>query len=130
MRPALMQYLPVAALVVGSVLGIAWLWFAVRRRGLAKRPLLLGLQLLGLLPMLYVGLVWAGLLPERYVRFERPGLSVVAALAVSFIAVRLVSLSGRQHAVRRGLTELLIGVSALTACLAAMGVEFGKPLDR
>lgn len=130
MRPALMQYLPVAALVIGSLLGLGWLWFAIRRRGLVGRPVLLTVQLLGLLPVLYVGLVWAGVLPERYVRFERPGLSLVAAVGVSFIAVRLLGLSARQHSFRRWLTEVLIGVSAIAASLAAMGVEFGKPLDR
>lgn len=130
MPPAVAQYLPVAAVVLGGASALAWVVWSVRRRGLAKRPWLLLFQSLGLLPALYVGLIWVSAIPERYVRFERPALSLVAAAALSFICLRLLGLSARQHRVRRNLTELLIGASALAASLAAMGVELGKPLDR
>lgn len=130
MPPALGAQLPWLALALGLVVFGSYLGWALRRAGLGRRPLLLGLSLLGVLPVLYLGLTWARVLSEHYVRFERPLLALPAAVVVAAIAHRLLGLSPRQGAARRTLTELLIGVSALAAAFAVSGAELGKPLDR
>ncbi|MBX3182297.1 MAG: VWA domain-containing protein [Polyangiaceae bacterium] len=84
--------------------------------------------MLGVAPLAYLGLVWVGLVPERYVRIERPFVSLIAALALAFITLRLLQLTSR--GTRRWLTELLLTTSALAAALAAMGLSLGRPLDR
>ncbi len=78
------------------------------------------LLLLARLPGLYV----------PYLRFERPLLAVPAAAAVWFLAARLALLSPRQHRARRLLQTLALGLAALAAAYAVVGVELGRPLDR
>lgn len=102
----------------------------VLRRTVLKRPALLVTTLLGALPLIYVELVWTRLLHDRYCRVERPALALVATLAVGFVVLRLSTLSPRMHRARRLLVELLLGLSALTAGAAAMGLSIGKPLDK
>lgn len=130
MPPALGARLPWLALALGLLVFGSYLGWALRRAGLGRRPLLLGLSLLGASPVLYLGLTWARVLSEHYVRFERPLLALPAAVVVAAIAHRLLGLSPRQGAARRTLTELSIGVSALAAAFAVSGAELGKPLDR
>ncbi len=130
MIPAsLAPYLPWLTVASAMAVVAAYLLFAIRRRGLAQRPLLLGATLLGFLPALYVGLVWVRLLPDRHLRMDRPLLALPVAIAVAFVAWRLTSLSPRQSRVRRGLTEAFMTAAALLAALAAVGPELGKPLD-
>jgi uncharacterized membrane protein len=128
--PSVTRWVPLAALVLGAVAWLAYLGWAARRKRLARRPILMATSVLGVLPLLYVGLTWARVLPDHYLRIERPLLALPCALAVVFVAHRLLSLSPRQNAWRRGLTELMIGLSVLAASLAAVGAELGKPLDR
>lgn len=130
MPPALAAELPWVALALGLLAFGSYLTWAIRGAGLGRRPLLLALSLLGTAPVLYLGLTWARLLSEHYVRFERPLLSLPAAVVVAFIAHRLLGLSARQGKAHRLLTELLVGASALAAAFAVSGAELGKPLDR
>ena len=97
---------------------------------LFSRPALAALFVLGLLPAVYVGLIWLDLIPERYIRLERPLLAFPSAIVTTFIALRLRGLSSRQHRARRWLTEISLGLAALAAALAVLGPELGKPLDR
>ena len=87
-------------------------------RALAAVPF--ALIVLGRLPWFYV----------PYLRFERPLLTLPAAAAVWFVVARLSLLSARQHRLRRVLQTLTLGVSALAAAYALIGVELGRPLDR
>ena len=128
--PALAAKLPWLALALGLLVLGSYLAWALRRAGLGKRPLLLAVTLLGVAPVVYLGLTWARLLSEHYLRFERPLLALPVAVAVVAIAHRLLALSPRQGAGRRALTELLMGLSALAAGFAVVGAELGKPLDR
>ncbi|MCB9576819.1 MAG: VWA domain-containing protein [Polyangiaceae bacterium] len=77
-----------------------------------------------------MALVWTRLIPERYLRLERPLLALPCAIAVAFVAHRLLRLPGRQSRLRRTVTELLVTLAAITAALATIGTEIGKPLDR
>ncbi len=128
--PSVTRWVPLATLVVGVLAWALYLGFALRRARLGRRPILMATSVLGVLPLLYVGLTWARVLPDHYLRIERPLLALPCALAVVFAAHRLLSLSARQHAWRRALTELCIGASLIAASLAAIGAELGKPLDR
>lgn len=128
--PAVAAKLPWALFALGLVALVSYLWWAVRNAGLGRRPLLFGLSVLALVPLVYQGLTWVRLLEERYIRFERPLFALPVAVAVVAIAHRLLMLSPRQGKARRSLTELLIGLSALAAALGVIGVELGKPLDR
>ena len=65
-----------------------------------------------------------------YLRFERPLLAVPAALVVWFVIARLGQLSPRQHRARRALQTATLGLAALAAAYAVIGVELGRPLDR
>lgn len=130
MPPALTAQLPWIALAAGVLAWSAYLVWAIRSRGLARRRVLLGASVFAALPALYLGLTWARLVEEHYLRFERPILTLPAAVVVAIIAHRLLDLSSRQGRLRRGLTELLIMASALAAALAVSGAELGKPLDR
>src|SRR4029453_6189983 len=85
---------------------------------------------LGVLPSLYVALLWLGAIEERWVRLERPLAAFPAALAGVFACVRLRRLSPRQSPWRRALTELLLASAALAAAWATIGIELGRPLDR
>ena len=129
MTPEVAKYLPWVASAAGLALAVAYHVSAIRR-GMAKRPVLLIASLLASALVVYVGVTWIGLIPERYVRLERPLLAIPCAVAVCYVAWRLLSLSHRVGRFRRFLTELLIATSALAAALAAVGVEIGKPLDR
>lgn len=120
-----LPYLALAASVVA--LGALLFW---RRSGLRTRPALLAAVVLGWLPLLYVELVWVRAIPERYLRVERPFWALIGAAAVAFVALRLATLSPRQHPARRLLTELLLAGATLAASLATLGLELGRPLDR
>jgi len=116
----------VAALCAGYVGYLGW---ALKKRGLARRPLVLFASLLAAAPAFYVALSWARLIDERYLRLERPLLSYPVGLLVIVIAHRLLRLSPRQSPLRRGLTEAMVLLSALGAAFATIGLELGKPLD-
>ncbi len=128
--PAVAVWLPPLAVLALVLLFAGSLTHSIRRRGLHKRPVLLSTSLLGVLIALYWGLVWVGVVDERVIRWERPTLALPCSIAVMAIAHRLLLLSPRQGRWRRVLTELLMCASALTAALATMGVELGRPLDR
>ncbi|HEU4537963.1 MAG TPA: VWA domain-containing protein, partial [Polyangiaceae bacterium] len=122
--------LPVVALaltLLAVALGGARL---VRRHGLGRRPLLLAAGLLGVLPLVYVELVWTRAIGDRYLRFARPEASPLVAAAAVFVVVRLLSLRASMGPARRALTEGLLGASALAAGLSVLGPELGLPLDR
>jgi Ca-activated chloride channel family protein len=78
------------------------------------------LIVLGRLPWFYL----------PYLRFERPLCALPAAAAVCFVVARLSLLSARQHRLRRALQTLTLGVAALAAAYALIGVELGRALDR
>jgi uncharacterized membrane protein len=122
--------LPYLALALTLAAGVALLVLGVRRLGLGKRPVLIATAVLGWAPLLYVELVWMRAFADRYLRIERPWGAVLAAVAASYVVVRLLALPGRMHRARRVAVEALIGASVLAAALATMGLEFGHPLDR
>ncbi len=128
--PAIAAQLPKIALAVGLVAWVAYLLWAVRSAGLARRPILLLLSVLGVLPLAYVGATWTRLLPETWIRLDRPMLALPCAILLVAVAHRLLRLSPRQDAWRRALTEIFITVSALAAALAVIGTQLGRPLDR
>ncbi len=119
--------LALALTLLGAGLGAA---FLARRRGLGRRPLLVATALLGLLPLVYVELVWARLFGDHYLRFGRPEAAPLAAAAALFVVVRLLELRPSMGRARRALTEGLLGASVLAAGLAVLGAELGIPLDR
>ena len=86
-------------------------------------------MILGAMPALYVGLVWAGAVHDRYLRLARPWVTLAALAATSFIAFRL--LPRRTHAGpwRIRLGDLLSMGAAFAAAMAAAGPEIGRPLD-
>ena len=88
------------------------------------------LRALGALPLLLVALGQVPRFYVPYVRFERPLYTLPAAVAVWFIVARLARLPARQHRARRLLQTLTLGIAALTAAYALIGVELGRPLDR
>ena len=128
--PGLAVWLPTAAVLGLILLYAGHLTLAIRRRALHRRPVLLTTSLLAALAALYWGLVWMGVADERLLRWERPALVLPCSIAVMAVAHRLLQLSPRQSRWRRTLTELWMCASALTAALAAVGVELGRPLDR
>jgi uncharacterized membrane protein len=127
---SLAPYVPFVVLGLGLAIWASYLTWAIRQGGLARRPVLLTGSVLAAIPVLYLGLIWCRLLAEHYIRFERPLFALPAAVVVIAVAHRLLSLSARQGAWRRALTELLMMLSALAAMLAMLGTELGKPLDR
>jgi uncharacterized membrane protein len=122
--------LPYLALALTLAAGVALLVLGSRRLGLGRRPVLLATAVLAWAPLLYVELVWMRAFPDRFLRVERPWGAVLAAVAVSYVVLRMLSLPGKMHRVRRALVEGLVGASALAAALATMGLEFGHALDR
>lgn len=117
-----------ATLLVACI--AAFFWWAVRRRGLARRPIPLGVAVLGVLPAIGVALGWAGWLQIPTVRWEAPWLGVPAGAVVLWIATRLLDLSPTLGSSRRMLIELCYGVAALGSAFAAVGLSVGLPLDR
>jgi uncharacterized membrane protein len=87
-----------------------------------------GLYALAALPCALLVLSHWFYLPR--LRFERPLLAIPAALAVWFVVRRLAGLPLRQHKVRRLVQTLALGLAALCAAYALIGVELGRPLDR
>lgn len=124
---SLRAYAALAAVVLS---GFAFLLWGARSRGLSKRPVLFGFGLLGVLPALYVTLTWVRWLDDRYLRFERPLWAFPCSVALAFVTHRLLTLSGRQSNARRSLVEFWTSLCALSAALALLGCELGKPLDR
>jgi uncharacterized membrane protein len=127
---ALARALPWVCLAAGLAAGALFLRFASKSAGLHRRPVPLAGAMLGALPALYVGLVWAGIVGDRYLRVGRPAATLAGAAACAFVAVRLAGLSSRQSAARRTAVELLCMASCLCASLAVAGLDLGKPLDR
>lgn len=128
--PAALRYLPYVALALG-VLGYAlFLRAAIARRGLGRRPVLLVLTIVGALPALYVGLVWASLVPDSYLRLARPWAAALGLLATAFVAWRLLGMRTKHDPWRTRLGDVLVPLAALTAAMAAAGPELGRPLDR
>ncbi|APR83164.1 Hypothetical protein A7982_08513 [Minicystis rosea] len=131
MIPApVLRHLPIVALVVG-LLAFAWLVrIAVARVGLARRPVLLAGMIVGALPALYVGLVWARVVSDVYLRLARPWVALLALGATSFIAWRLASRRPLAGPWRIRLGDLLTMAAAIAAALSAAGPAIGRPLDR
>jgi uncharacterized membrane protein len=94
------------------------------------KALLYVVRALAALPLLLIALGHFSWFYLPYLRFERPVLSIPAALCVWFVAARLGRLPSRQHRARRVLQVLTMSVAALTAAYALIGVELGRPLDR
>ena len=128
--PAALRYLPYAAFAAGVLAFALLVMFAVRRAGLGKRPLLLAAMIVGGLPALYVGLGWIGLVGQGWLRLERPQLTLLCALAVSFVCIRLALAGGRAGTWRRRLGDVLTPLAAFAAAMATTGPEIGRPLDR
>lgn len=108
----------------------AFLAWAVRWRGLARRPIPLTAAVLGLAPILVIALEWAGALHLPYLRFDEPWLTLPAGAVVAFIALRLLALPPRTSRARRVGIELSAAAAALTAAYAASGMSVGIPTDR
>ena len=108
MSPEVQRYIPIVASALGGVAWFSYLTWAIQKERLAKRPVLLAASILGAIPALYMALVWTRLIPERYLRLERPLLALPCAIAVAFVAHRLLRLPGRQSRLRRTVTELLV----------------------
>ena len=125
-----LRVLPWIALVAGLAGFAALLRAAVTRAGLARRPVLLAGMIVGALPALYVGLGWAGLVSDVYLRLARPGITLLALTATSFIAFRLASRRTHAGPWRLRLGDLLTMTAAIASALAAAGPEVGRPLDR
>src|SRR5690606_26087982 len=70
------------ALTLGSLAFALWLGWAIRKRALHRRPILLAFAILAWLPALYAGLVFAELVPDHRLRFERPLLTCVGAVVL------------------------------------------------
>src|SRR6185503_12501680 len=121
-RVQLVQLAPLFALGALSLAFVAYLVWALRKRALARRPILLVSMLLAAAPAFYVALTWTRLIDEQQLRIERPALAYPVAFLIVVAAQRLLGLSERQHATRRALTELLIMASALGAGLATIGL--------
>ncbi len=128
--PALLRALPWASLAMGVLLIAAFIWFAIRKVSLHRRPVLLTGAILGALPALYVGLVWTGLVADRYLRVARPAATLVCAAATAFVAWRLATLTRRFQTSRKLAVEILGVGAALLASLSMAGLDLGKPLDR
>jgi Ca-activated chloride channel homolog len=129
-RPAeALRYFPWVTVAAG-VLAFAWLVRFAILRGVGERRALLAGMIVGALPALYVGLTWSGLISDVYLRLARPPISVLALAATSFIALRLAAQRTRASKLRVTLGDLLTMAAAITAALAAMGPEIGRPLDR
>ncbi len=88
------------------------------------------LRLLAALPCAWLLLARLPWFYIPYLRFERPLFALPAAAVVWFVVARLAQLPLRQHRVRRLLQTLGVGLSALTAAYAVVGIELGRPLDR
>lgn len=128
--PAVLRYLPFAALAAG-VIGFAMLLrWAIAKAGVAKRPVLLAGMIAGALPALYVGLTWASIVSDAYLRIARPWVALVLAICASFIAVRLAGQRSQQGPWRTRFADLLVMAATFTAAMAAAGPEIGRPLDR
>src|SRR5687768_17584377 len=128
-REVLLGNAPALALIALCVVFAVYLVWAVQRRSLARRPILLVSMVLAAVPAFYVALTWTRWIDERHLRVERPLLVYPVAVAIIVAAQRLLALSPRQGAARRALTELLIMASALGAGLSTIGLELGKSLD-
>src|SRR4029079_17809214 len=106
------------ALGLGLVAFALVLRFALRRVGLAKRPILLGGMILVALPAFYVCFTWAALLSDSYLRLARPWVTLLLAGATAFIAVRLCQQRAKQGPWRAALGDLLTMAAAITAAMA------------
>jgi Ca-activated chloride channel family protein len=93
------------------------------------KPALAVVLVLGLAPAL-LWLLDVLDLALPFVRLERPWAAAPCAACVSWIAWRLTGLSRRRHRVRRTLTALSSGLSAVASAYAVVGLELGRPLDR
>ena len=131
MTPAqAIRYFPWATVAAGLV-AFAWLVrFAIQRGGVGKRRVLLAGMIVGALPAIYVGLTWSGLISDVYLRLARPQIAILALAATSFIALRLAARKTHASRWRLALGDLLTMTAAITAAMAAMGPEIGRPLDR
>ncbi len=133
----------VAIAMLAMALDLAWL---TRRRG-ALRPrtpakralprpsvsLALALALvLGVAPLAYVALAKLALVPETYLRFYRPWLLVVSAVALPLLAWRLSQLAAQSPMAqpRRAFVTLFAMASVAFTLLALAEPEIGTRLDR
>ncbi len=119
--------------IVALALGLAGFAILLRhalRAGLGRRRVLLAGMILGALPALYVGLLWAGAVHDGYLRLARPWVTLAALAATSFIAVRLGARRTAAGPWRARLGDLFSMTAAIAAAMAAAGPEVGRPLDR
>lgn len=120
-------FVAIALLVIAVV--VLYRWVAIHA-GLRRRKILLVAMILGALPALYIGLVWATLVPGGYLRLARPWMTLVTIGVMTFIAHRLGTGFVNQGPWRTRLTDGLAQLAAFVAALAAAGPEIGRPLDR
>jgi Ca-activated chloride channel homolog len=131
MIPAeVMRALPWLCIAAGLLAFALLLRAGFRSVALHKRSVLLIGAILGVLPALYVAIVWTGLLTDRYLRVARPWGALVCAASVFFVAWRLATLSARFQTTRKMAVEALGVAATLLAGLAIAGLDLGKPLDR
>lgn len=122
------QWLRIATVTV-CVLGFAAaLRFTIVRTRVGKRPVLLAGTIVGMLPAIYLGFVWAGVLPDVLFRLTRPWLWWLTPVAATFVGIRLSSVITSPW--RGRFIDGLTMASAIAIAMAATGPEIAKPLDR
>jgi uncharacterized membrane protein len=117
----------IAALVAGTSVWFVW---ARRRFAIHRRPVLLVLALLALLPSLSVLLAWARVYALPFARFARPLATVPCTVLLLWLVTRFCQLPQRFSPRRRAVLELTWGLAAIAAALALCGLELGHALDR
>lgn len=126
-----MNALPaVLSLLLSAAACATWFVWARRRLALQRRPVLLALAVLGLLPALIVLLGWARIYVTPFARFARPLATLPTTALLLWLVTRMAALPARISRARRATLELAWGLAALAAALALSGLELGHALDR
>ena len=126
-----MNALPAAATLIAYVAAIVvWSVWARRRFALHRRPVLLLLAALAVLPALGVLIAWARIYVVPFVRFSRPLATLPSAALLLWLVARMAQLPARFSRARRATLEFTWGLAALAAALAVSGLEVGRALDR
>ena len=126
--PALARLAYLAAAVAIAALVVV-LVVRGRKRGVLG-PSGVVIATLGILPLLYEGLVHAGLARDTYLRFFHPAALLLCAAGGVFLGWRLSQLPPRMGHLRRALVVTLSTLSLFAATLAVAEPELGRPLDR